>query len=51
MVAQTLKNLSAMQGTPCQEDTLEKAMDTHSNILAWEMPWTGEPGGLQYMGS
>ena len=26
-------------------------MATHSNILAWEVPWVGEPGGLQYMGS
>ena len=42
MVAQTVKNLPAMQGTLCQEDTLEKAMATHSNILAWEIPWTGE---------
>ena len=32
------------------EDTLEKGMATHSSILAWEMPWTEEPGGLQSMG-
>ena len=32
------------------EDPLEKAMATHSSILAWEMPWTEEPGGLQCMG-
>ena len=32
-----------------QEDTLEKEMATHSNILAWEIPWTEEPGGLQPM--
>ena len=32
------------------EDTLEKGMATHSSILAWEMPWTEEPGGLQTMG-
>ena len=31
-------------------DTLEKEMATHSGILAWEIPWTGEPGGLQFMG-
>ena len=34
-----------------QEDPLEKEMATHSNILAWEIPWTDEPGGLQSMGS
>ena len=33
------------------EDPLEKDMATHSNILAWEIPWTEEPGGLQSMGS
>ena len=32
-----------------QEDTLEKEMATHSSILAWEIPWTEEPGGLQFM--
>ena len=30
---------------------MEKEMATHSSILAWERPWTGEPGGLQSMGS
>ena len=34
-----------------QEDFLEKAMATHSNILAWRIPWTKEPGGLQSMGT
>ena len=34
----------------CQEDPLEKGMATHSSILAWEIPWTEEPGGLQLMG-
>ena len=34
-----------------QEDPLEKEMATHSSILAWETPWTEEPGGLQTMGS
>jgi len=34
-----------------QEDPLEKEMATHSNILAWEIPWTEEPGGIQSMGS
>ena len=33
------------------EDPLEKAMETHSSILAWEIPWTEEPGGLRSMGS
>ena len=32
-------------------DALEKEIATHSNILAWETPWTEEPGGLQFMGS
>ena len=34
-----------------QEDLLEKEMATHSSILAWRIPWTEEPGGLQSMGS
>ena len=34
-----------------QEDALEKEMATHSSILAWRIPWTEEPGGLQSMGS
>ena len=34
----------------CQEDPLEKEMATHSNILAWEISWTEEPGRLQSMG-
>ena len=33
------------------EDSLEEGMATHSSILAWEIPWTEEPGGLQSMGS
>ena len=33
-----------------QEDPLEKQMETHSSILAWEIPWTEEPGGLRSMG-
>ena len=44
-----------MQETPVQplgeEDPLEKEMATHSSTLAWEIPWTEEPGGLQSMGS
>ena len=34
-----------------EEDPLEKEMATHSSILAWEVPWTEEVGGLQSMGS
>jgi len=34
-----------------REDPLGKKMATHSSILAWEIPWTEEPGGLQSMGS
>ena len=34
-----------------QEDPLEKEMATHSSILAWRIPWTEEPGGLQSIGS
>ena len=34
-----------------QEDPLEKGMATHSSVLAWRIPWTEEPGGLQSMGS
>ena len=34
-----------------QEDPLEEEMTTHSSILAWEISWTEEPGGLQTMGS
>ena len=50
-----VKNLPVMQETwvPSldQEDPLEKGMATHSGILAWRIPWAGEPGGLQSMGS
>ena len=55
MVAQMVKNLPAMQETMVQshgqEDPLEKEMATHSSILAWETPWTQEPGRLQSVGS
>ena len=55
LVAQRLKHLPAMQETWVrslgQEDPLEKEMVTHSSILAWRIPWTEEPGGLQSMGS
>ena len=46
-----VKNLSAMQEPRGREDPLEKEMAIHSGILAWEIPWTEEPGGLQRMGS
>ena len=50
LVAQTVKNLPAMQETQVQslgqEDTLEKGMATHSSILAQRIPWTEEPDGL-----
>ena len=36
---------------PGSEDPLEEEMTTHSSILAWDIPWTGEPGGIQSMGS
>ena len=51
LVAQMVKNLSAVWETQVQslgqEDPLEKGMTTHSGILAWRIPWTEEPGGLQ----
>ena len=54
-MSQSVKNLPAMQETWVQsldqEDPLEKVMATHSSVLAWRMPWTEEPGGLQSMGS
>ena len=50
-MAQTVKNPPAMWETWVQslgwEDTLEKEMAIHSTILAWRIPWTEEPGGLQ----
>ena len=48
---QTVKNLPIVPETRVpslgQEDPLEKGMATHSNIFAWRIPWTEEPGGLQ----
>ena len=50
-----VKNPPAMHKTWVQslgwEDPLENGMATHSSILAWRIPWTMEPGGLQFMGS
>ena len=56
-----VKNLPTMQETQIRflgwedplegwEDPLEKGMATHSSILVWRIPWTEEPGGLQFMG-
>ena len=54
MEAQMLKNPPAVQETWVRslswKDPLEKGMATHYSILAWEIPWTEEPGGLQSMG-
>ena len=54
-MAQLVKSLPAMREIRVQslgqEDPLEKEMATHSSILAWRIPWTEEPGGLQFMGS
>ena len=50
-----VKNLPAMWETQVlslgQKDPLKKGVATHSNILAWRIPWTAEPSGLQTMGS
>ena len=55
MVGQLVKNLLAMLETLIQflgwEDPLEEGMATHASILAWRIPWTEGPGGLQSMGS
>ena len=55
LVAQMVNNPPAMQEAWVQslgqEDPLEKGMTTHSSILAWRIPWTEEPGGLQSIGS
>ena len=55
LVAQMVKNLPALRETQGQslgqENPLEKEMATHSSILAWKIPWTEEPDGLQSMGS
>ena len=54
-ITQMVKNLPAMQETQVRslgwEDPLEKGMAIHSSILAWRIPWTEEPVGLQSMGS
>ena len=54
LVAQAVKNLPAMQETQVtslgRENPLEKGIATQSNILAWRIPWTEEPGGLPSLG-
>ena len=54
LVAQMVKRLPAVRETRVRsldwEDPLEKEMATHSSTLAWRIPWTEEPGGLQSMG-
>ena len=53
-MARLVKNMPAMQETWVrslgQEDPLEEGMATHTSILAWKIPWTEEPGGLQSIG-
>ena len=58
LVVQIVKNLPAVKESRemevqslSWEDPLEKGMATHSRILAWRIPWTEEPAGLQSMGS
>ena len=55
LVAQMVKNLTTVQETQvCSlglENPLEESMANHSSVLAWRIPWTEEPGGLQSMGS
>ena len=55
LVAQTVKNLPATQEIQVQslgwDDPLQKGMAAHSSVLAWRIPWTEEPGGLQSIGS
>ena len=55
LVAQMIKRLPTMRETWVQslsrEDLLEKEIATHSSTLAWKIPWTEEPGGLQSMRS
>ena len=53
-LAQMVKNLPTMQETRVQflgqDDPLEKRMATHFSMFAWRIPWTEEPGGLQFVG-
>ena len=51
LVTQFGKESTCNAGDEAREDPLEKEMATYSSILAWEIPWTEESGGLQSMGS
>ena len=51
MVKNTPANTGNVGLIPGQEESLEQEMATQSSILAWEIPWTEKPGGLQSMGS
>ena len=55
LLAQMVNNFPVMKETwvqsQGQEDPLKEEMATHSSILVWRVPWTEEPGGLQFMGS
>ena len=51
LLAPTVKNLPAIPETRVRKNPLEKEMATHSSLLAWRIPWTEEPGGLQSVGS
>ena len=51
MVKHPPANAPDLDSISSQEDPLEKEMAAHSSLLAWEIPWTEEPGGLQSMGS
>ena len=55
LVAHKVKSLPEMRETQVQslggEEPPEKEMETHSSVLAWRIPWTEDPGGLQSMGS
>ena len=50
-VKASASNVGDLGSIPGREDPLEKEMATHSSILAWRIPWTEEPGGLQSTGS
>ena len=49
-VGSVVKNLPASRGNTRDADSIPRSMATHSNILAWKIPQTEEPGGLQFMG-
>ena len=46
-IAEDIRNVGSIPGS---EDPLEKGMATHPSMLAWRIPWTAEPGGLQFIG-